>query len=297
MVGIVQTLFVPSSWLSTTSDKTAVFAFFGLGNFALTLFNDGYFSPRVEFNAFTHMWSLGVEEQFYIFFPFIFLIWAKYKSKVNWVGYSSSFILSVLILISFAFCIYQTGSQPDKAFYLLPSRFWELGLGALLFQIHHNAVVAGRSSNNNWSNIAFILGGLAILFGLVLSDPRKFPFPWAVLPVVGTMLLIHSLVVLKPHFVFKSLLENRSIVYVGKISYSLYLWHWPVFVLFRWTSGLGGNEVYAIVLTALLSVFSYHFIETPFRKKIKNSANNSLGVVKKGMLAIVLSALFLGVGV
>ena len=76
VTGLLQVLFIPLSWLSTTSYKTGLFAFFGVSNFALIWFNDGYFSPRVEFNAYTHTWSLAVEEQFYLLFPaLVFFTW------------------------------------------------------------------------------------------------------------------------------------------------------------------------------------------------------------------------------
>lgn len=80
---IVTVLFIPASWLSYTTNKTAIAAFLGLSNFALILFNDGYFSPRTDFNPFTHTWSLGVEEQFYLIFPLLFYIHIKYKNYTS----------------------------------------------------------------------------------------------------------------------------------------------------------------------------------------------------------------------
>ena len=86
VVSIVTTLFVPDSWLSSTISKTGLFAFIGLSNYALIWFNDGYFSPRADFNPFTHTWSLGAEEQFYAIFPLIMFVWIKYNERKNFLG-------------------------------------------------------------------------------------------------------------------------------------------------------------------------------------------------------------------
>jgi peptidoglycan/LPS O-acetylase OafA/YrhL len=103
IVGVLQTLFVPASWLSQSTNSTALYAFAGLSNFALIWFNDGYFSPRIEFNAFTHTWSLAVEEQFYLLFPFIFFIWIKYKEQKSLTGEIAHYLLPLLFIVSLIF--------------------------------------------------------------------------------------------------------------------------------------------------------------------------------------------------
>jgi peptidoglycan/LPS O-acetylase OafA/YrhL len=122
-------LFVPKAWLNDTAAKAGVAAFFGLSNIALVFFDDGYFSPRSEFNPFTHTWSLGVEEQFYLLFAFVW--WVFHKNYKLLAGF-----LLVSVLASFWWCSDVSASSPSKAYYLLPSRWWELSAGALLAQFH-----------------------------------------------------------------------------------------------------------------------------------------------------------------
>lgn len=289
VVAIATTLFVPASWLSSSSNKTGLYAFLGLSNFALIKYNDGYFSPRVEFNSFTHTWSLGVEEQFYVIFPLIFFVWLKYKARKGVLGTFINSLLISILTISLLYSWYATSESPDKAFYLLPSRFWELACGGLLFQFH--AKKKWVFSSDIRASLFLLIGMLLIGLGLVISDERSFPLPWALLPVSGTVFLISGLVKKtdrKP--IIQRFLESSIFVYVGKTSYSLYLWHWPVYVLLRWTLGL--ETIFemglAISLTFILANISYHCIETPFRKKRFAINRPSWQIISVGISVMIL---------
>lgn len=292
---VLQTLFVPNSWLSTTSLKTGLSAFFGLSNFALVWYSDGYFSPRVEFNVFTHTWSLGVEEQFYLLFPVIFF-WALrgqfHRSSVRII---SNYSLLVLLLVSFFVGIYQTYFLADQAYYLLPSRFWELGCGALLFFFNSKGKLSIKSFL--LVDALALVGLLLIAIGFVYSDSRYFPFPWALLPVIGSLLVITRVVSdFRRASIITRFLSNNTIVYLGRISYSLYLWHWPIIVLLKWTVGMDQVEMLflALFLTLMMSVFSYNFVEMPIRKSNFLKLKPDWSILAGGGVVIIFSACIAG---
>ncbi|MFC7420597.1 acyltransferase family protein [Iodobacter arcticus] len=267
-------------------EQHSLVCFAGLSNFALIWFNDGYFSPRVEFNAFTHTWSLAVEEQFYLLFPFVFFIWIKYKEQKNFMGRISPYLLPLLFIISLFYSWYETQLAPNHAYYLLPSRFWELASGAMLFIFHQQNKLIAQSKHS--SNFAIALGMILIVAGFIYSDPKAFPFPWALLAVSGTLCLIAG--VAKTSGRLGIILQCSWLVYIGKISYSLYLWHWPVLVLFRWTTGLDhpSNILAAALTTGLCSIFSYHFLERPIRKNIFIHSKRDWQIAGGGVSIILL---------
>ena len=261
---LVSALIVPPVWLGNQNAETGLAAFFGLSNLVLAWQTDTYFSPKAEFNPYLHTWSLGVEEQFYLIFPVVFVLWLRYRDDSVIVRC----LLPALSLASLAWCAMQTQAAPLSAFYLLPSRFWELASGALLFQL----IGQGQGMRlGKWLLQTMLVAGLALLIaGFTLGDPKRFPFPWALVTVVGTLLLI-SAVVLDDNRRTGSLsamLQWPVLTYVGRLSYSLYLWHWPVAVFLRWTVGLEALWVQLAypVLVWVLAAASYHGVERPVRR-------------------------------
>jgi peptidoglycan/LPS O-acetylase OafA/YrhL len=135
---IVAVVFIPpASWLGESIKKTAFYGIIGLSNYALIWSSDGYFSPRAEFNPFTHTWSLAVEEQFYLIAPAIVYLWLTSRSQTGGKRVMPFAALVLLALVSCGAAAYNTFANPEAAFYLLPSRFWELACGVLLFQAQH----------------------------------------------------------------------------------------------------------------------------------------------------------------
>ncbi|QKQ27664.1 acyltransferase family protein [Candidatus Reidiella endopervernicosa] len=290
VVSIVTTLFVPESWLSKTSKYTAYSAFFGASNLALVWLNDGYFSPRVEFNAFTHTWSLGVEEQFYLFFPLLFFVWLRYRDNRSLVGVVAVSLLPLLLVISLWYSWYQTAVSPERAFYWLPSRFWELAFGAMLYRCHSNGRLLPESKGK--ARLYLLVGVLLVGAGFALTDESRFPIPWALASAGGALFLIAGVVnTFDERPVIQRLLESRVLVYIGKTSYSLYLWHWPVYVLLRWTTGLESlSEIaFAIAATFVLAITSYHLVERPLRRGVSPKTQPAGRIVLVGTLLIVTS--------
>ena len=263
----VATLFIPKAWLSDLNQETARYAYFGLSNWVLQRNSDFYFAPRAEFNPYTHTWSLGVEEQFYLIVPLILFFWACQRTASH--GRSQrvvALILASICLASLVFCIWVSHANAAIAFYSIGARFWELGLGALLFLLTQSATARSYSVPLKLGAVSPYLGIIILLAAFVWSNPNAFPWPWALLPVIATLLLIGGNEADDKHPI-RRILATPILVWVGLRSYSLYLWHWPVYVLLRWTVGLESMLSYAIGLglTLLLSMFSYRWIETPFR--------------------------------
>lgn len=290
---IATVLFIPQSWLSDLNSKTGLGAFFGLSNFILVIFKDGYFAPRGEFNPFLHTWSLAVEEQFYLIFPFIFYVWLTCRKNKSLTGLISRHSLGLLIFVSIAISYVETQSNADRAFYLLPSRFWELAVGSILFQVQYRELFSRISGY--FSQIASFLGVGLLVIGFLFSSQHSFPFPWAIVPVCGTVFLLFGIThSTEQHSVIKTILSSAFLTYIGRISYSLYLWHWPIFTLFRWTIGFEKflYMLYALFLTFIFSIGSFHFLESPARKNIFIREQYVLPHFVIGFFIISLSSLF-----
>lgn len=281
----VTTLLVPSSWLSAVNQQTGLYAFFGLSNFILASTGRDYFAPTTEFNPYTHTWSLAVEEQFYLIFPFLFIAWVAGGR-----GRRLSIALFVVgLLASFAWAAWYSQSSPTQAYFLTPSRFWELAAGVLLYQLTvARGPQAVPGAVHRW---VAPLALLAMLAAFVVSTPENFPVPGALLAVLGTLGVIWSLHNHSQLRALHSLLGSRALVAVGKISYSLYLWHWPVFVLFRWTVGLdsGVARLAAVALAFVLAIASWRFIENPVRHARSLRGRSEPAVIVAGLLLVVVS--------
>lgn len=280
-------LIVPSAWLSDNIPRTGLFAYFGLSNLLLAKTSNDYFSPVSEFNPYTHTWSLGVEEQFYFIFPLLFFGWLAGGAWRR----RTSLMFAGVALLSLVNAVWLGQANPTFAFYLITSRFWELGAGVLLYQIMvyrgHRFDESGAPAPRS-HQIGPVLSLVLIGYGFAMADPHGVPFPGAIAPVLGTLGLLGFLHRQARDTYLMKTLTNRSVVYVGKISYSLYLWHWPVFTLFRWTVGLElpAYRAAAVLLAFGCAVASYTLVEKPVRQMPALRRAPRYAVVAAGLASV-----------
>jgi peptidoglycan/LPS O-acetylase OafA/YrhL len=235
-------------------------------NFLLWL-ESGYFDSSAESKLLLHLWSLGIEEQFYILWPAILVL--AHKTRIKSIKLIA-LILSVSLLIN----LWLTNTNPTAAFFLPISRFWELLAGAALayYATGNNTSKAGAPVHTpsllspKIRNPCSLLGALLIALGLVLINRNSlFPGWWALLPTIGAVLLIGGG---SGAWVNQRILAHPLLVWVGLISYSLYLWHWPIFTFYRLYSFQEiSNATYLtlIALSICLAWLTTTLVEPQFR--------------------------------
>lgn len=210
-----------------------------------------------------HFWSLSVEEQFYLVWPVLIfvLVWLAYKR--GWPPMVSvAGGLSALVASSLAYSIYETATDPARAYFVTPTRMWELGVGGLLAVLVFSERYLLRRRP---ATVVAVLGLAAIAYTAVVYTPAT-PFPGytALLPVLGTAAVILA----RPEEGFLGqVLALRPIQFLGDISYSVYLWHWPLIILLPFVSGDLGwlDKTSILVATLILAAATKQFVEDPAR--------------------------------
>lgn len=223
-----------------------------------------YWGFAAENSPLLHTWSLSVEEQFYLVFPLFIFITLKYFRK--WLAH----LVFALCVLSFLLFVYGSEHHPDATFYLLPTRAWELGVGAFLAIVLYRNPEFFKTKQLPTLQLLSLLGFVAVLASYFLIDGKTGLSPFMIFSVVGAAFIIAF--ANTRNTLVNKLLTIPAIVYIGKISYSLYLWHWPVLVLSKNLS-LKTETVYSnywlMGLIFLLSVISYHLIEKPTKNTQK----------------------------
>ncbi len=230
--------------------------------------SQGYFTEAAELKPLLHTWSLGIEEQFYIFFPPLFVLLVRRTGAAV-----TAACIASLGLISLALSLWALDNDPDAAFYLPQYRIWELALGAVL-AIAISEGWLDRLLRAPLAMAALAYVGLALIIWPVVSYDAETAFPGiaALPPCLGAAALIASGSYIRTPVA--RLLRLAPFVFIGKISYSLYLWHWPVISLYFYVNVDDltlGQSLVCIVLSFVLAIASWRYIERPFRQRTQIS--------------------------
>ncbi|NMG75895.1 acyltransferase family protein, partial [Aromatoleum diolicum] len=235
----------------------------GLGFVANFVFwqEAGYFDTEAELKPLLHLWSLGIEEQFYIVWPALALLVWKLRGRLG-------LLLFALAAASLVASVMLSGEFPGASYFLPPTRVWELLFGAMLaWRLQRYGAIFPADAV--WApSVASVLGLALIALGLVVIDKsRQFPGAWALLPVCGAVLLIAA----GPRALLnRTLLASRAMVAVGLISFPLYLWHWPLLSFARIAMGDRVTTkllVGVLALAVLASWLTFRLVETPVRRR------------------------------
>jgi peptidoglycan/LPS O-acetylase OafA/YrhL len=256
--------------------QSALFASLSVSNVFFWLESSDYFGLASDMKPLLHTWSLGVEEQFYLFFPLLLLALTRVKLS------RFAFLLCVAVaVISLAVSAYGVIFAPMANFYLLPTRAWELLAGGLLAW-----QVIRPPSTRLQAEVESIVGLVLVIVPIFAYGSRTpFPGPMAMPPVLGAALIIHAGMGNAVSSVHK-VLSVPALRFIGIISYSLYLWHWPIMVLSRYyfieLSEVGNAGVLAASMAA--AVLSWAFVEQPFRRR--DSVISARLIIPAGIAAI-----------
>jgi peptidoglycan/LPS O-acetylase OafA/YrhL len=236
---------------------SAFAATLSISNIFFLRYLDDYFNGGTGLHPLLMTWSLGVEEQFYAVIPLLMFLLARIRRRLLLPA------ILLLCLLSFLLACWQVHNLPSRAFYLLPARAWELGAGVAL------AVMEQTRQRLRLtvliSHLASVLGLLLLLAPIFLLNAHSiFPGLAALPSVLGAALLI----AIPYSWINRRLLSLPPLVFIGRISYSWYLWHWPLLACLR----IAGNDtltptagMIAVAASLGIAVLSYHFIEQPFR--------------------------------
>lgn len=271
-------ILLPSSLIDFANSVISSLVF--LSNYYFYFSGQEYASESGLLKPLLHSWSLSIEEQFYVLFPIIIIIIYKFK-KID-----LFFFIIVVSILSILFAEYLSQKNEILNFYILPTRAWEILLGALIAYLELKRVQIKPSFVNE---ILVIIGLIMIILSFIIYDETvKHPTFRSLYPVVGTLLILYFA---KPQLKIVKLLSLRLFTYFGLISYSLYLWHYPIFAFSRHI--FFGNNLfeYSIIVLVLFSssIFSYYFIEKPFRSS-KISLRMFLCIIGLSYLILILSS-------
>jgi len=220
----------------------------------------GYFDTDSALKPLLHLWSLGIEEQYYLLWPLLLFVFRHHMHRILW-------LILAIAAVSFLLNVMMVDRWPSATFYLPITRIWELMFGSILAYLHVHRT-EGMRMRPALSNASAAIGAVLLVLAFTLiNEGREFPGWWALLPTLGTLMLISA----GPEaWINRRLLSNRAVVYIGLISYPLYLWHWPLLVF---TKILNNGELPSLELrlailaaTGLLAWATYELIEKPVRR-------------------------------
>lgn len=276
----------------STAAATAVL---WLSNIHFALAHPSYFSPDAKTNLFLHTWSLGVEEQFYLLWPAL-LVWLLRPSGIRG---RARLKLGMLVIsaVSLACCIYLTYVTPRLAFYMMPLRAWQFAAGALVWlYLKEPTHAVSRLHPRTLQASAWIGLGLIVLSALYVREDTPYPSAWALLPTIGAMGVIAAGCNPAATVGVSRLLSWHPMQWLGHVSYSWYLWHWPILLLGVAFIGTTGPAVQLglVLLSLLLATASYYLVETPIRNQELWLIRPRMAVFGAVALMVLANALCLG---
>ena len=280
---IVANLVVAPTELPEQASSAASAALW-LSNFQFAFWNIDYFSPKSDTALFLHTWSLGVEEQFYLVWPLLVVAamgaWKYAKHTANLTRLK--WLFGAIFVASFALSLYWTHRSPMLAFYMMPSRAWQFALGAIVFLLVGSPAFGASTvvAQSAWLRAMGWLGLLMLLLAsLLIARTTPYPGTWALLPSFGAALILAAGA--QQQAWVGRLLSWQPMQALGRVSYSWYLWHWPILLLGATLLNIGDgwNRLLLVVASLLIAAASYHFFETPIRRNHKLLVRPRVAVV------------------
>ena len=233
----------------------------------------GYFDKAAELKPLLHLWSLGIEEQFYFVWPLAIWLIARWPKKVL------PFIL-VITGISFALNIAYINSNPVATFYSPMTRFWELLIGSLLAYVAVYRLPLLQTTQAKHQNALSIVGLVLILSGVLILTPKSaFPGWWALMPTIGAALVIGAG---SNAWCNRRILGNKVLVWFGLISFPLYLWHWPILAFARLQEGETPSPMvraFLVLASIFLAWLTYRFVERPIRFNASYRTHKNIALI------------------
>jgi peptidoglycan/LPS O-acetylase OafA/YrhL len=254
--------------------------------------DSGYFDSSSALKPLLHLWSLGIEEQFYILWPLFLYVTRNHKSRTGW-------LIATVLTASFALNILAVHRRPTIAFYFPVTRAWELMLGGVLAYaatasdtifstLFGKLGLSGLTkTSQRWNNLRALVGaGLCAIALAATNSGQSFPGWWALLPTLGAFLLISA----GPHaWLNRKILANPLLVFIGLISYPLYLWHWPLLSFARIAQHAALSRVTRLELVAIavfLAWLTYAYVEKPIRRNRARSSTR-IPIILSSLMAII----------
>jgi len=262
--------------------RTGLMAVVGASNFYLIKNSTNYFAQSSELNPFLHTWSLAVEEQFYLVYPILFWACTSQRKIQKSLGLLAPTLL-ILSTLSLAGAIAMQKVNPDTAYFSMPFRFWEMAVGCLLCSKIFSSVKSRLLDHNSRFLCYLALFGLILLFTI--------PKSYITIATIGSVFCTSLFIITgEANSIPKKLLSSKYFVYTGALSYSLYLWHWPILSIGRWTIGVTSQTIIPLILLIIIvSAISYHFIEKPLRHNQWGKTHKSNMI--NGLTAITVTGL------